>query len=275
MTEDIDHQMHRRVEQIMGMPISLAVRGETAAPVIDQAWAEVVAELREVDRVFSTYRDDSVISRLDRGEIAMADCPPEVAEVMELGRQASDRTDGAFSVWLPTPTGRRLDPSGVVKGWSVQRASRLLQGLQADFCLSAGGDMVCHVTGPGSAPWRIGIEDPRDPARLIAVLPVTSGGVATSGSAHRGAHIVDARTGEPATGTASATVITDSLTDADIDATCAYLQGDRAVDWLSRRSGRLALVVRPDGSTTTVDARGATPRILHTPVRPAPAAGAV
>lgn len=271
MTDDGDHGMHRRVEQIMGMPISLAVRGPVAASAIDAVWAEVIAELREVDRVFSTYRDDSVITRLGRGELELADCPAVVADVLELGAQASDRTDGAFSVWLPTPTGRRLEPSGVVKGWAVQRASRLLHGLNADFCLSAGGDMVCHVTGPGSAPWRIGIEDPRAPDRLIAVLPIFSGAVATSGAARRGAHIIDARTGLAPTGLGSVTVVADSLTDADIDATCAYLQGERAVDWLRDRSDRLGLVVRADGSTTTVDTRGATARVLSTPARPAAA----
>ena len=61
------HGTHRRVEQLMGMPVSVALRGrhaDTAAG--EEAWQAVIEELREVDRVFSTYRPDSVISRLDR-----------------------------------------------------------------------------------------------------------------------------------------------------------------------------------------------------------------
>ena len=98
---------------------------------------------------------------------------------------------------LPGADGvRRLDPSGVVKGWAVDRAVAPLLALDdTDVCLSAGGDMVCHVADPDGEPWVIGIEHPLDPTRLVARVPVHRGAVATSGSAHRGAHVVDARTG--------------------------------------------------------------------------------
>ena len=94
--------------------------------------------------------------------------------------------------------GRRgvLDPSGVVKGWAVERAAATSSAGDTDFCLSAGGDLVCRTADP-SAAWRIGIEDPHDPSRVIAVVPVRTGAVATSGTAHRGDHLVDARTGRP------------------------------------------------------------------------------
>ncbi|WP_188941545.1 FAD:protein FMN transferase [Nakamurella endophytica] len=238
------------------MPISLALRGrhrrDAAA---HRAWDAVLAQLRHVDRVFSTYRDDSWVSRLRRGEVTPTDCPAEVREVLALGATAERDSGGAFSVYLPGPDGRRrLDPSGVVKGWAVERAAAALAGLDdTDFCLSAGGDLTCH-TDPGRPPWRIGIEDPADPARVLAVVPVVTGAVATSGTAHRGAHLVDARTGRPPTGVRSVTVLAPRLTDADIDATAAYALGADAAEWLATRPGRTALVVRADGSTTTVPA---------------------
>lgn len=142
-----DRRLHRRVEHVMGMPLSLALRGRHATDQAgDAAWAAVLDQLREVDRVFSTYRPDSAVSRLARGEIAVTDCPPEVAEVLDLGREAQVRSGGAFSVVLPAsdddgkPGATVLDPSGVVRGWAVERASRLLAALPGtDFCLSAGG----------------------------------------------------------------------------------------------------------------------------------------
>jgi len=74
----------RYVEQVMGMPISLALRGRHADDAEARgAWAEAVAALRDVDRVFSTYRPDSFVSRLGRGELTVEDCPVEVAEVLE------------------------------------------------------------------------------------------------------------------------------------------------------------------------------------------------
>jgi thiamine biosynthesis lipoprotein len=245
----------RYVEHVMGMPISLALRGRhTDDARAAAAWAEAMAVLREADRVFSTYRADSFISRLRREEIGLEHCPPEVAEVLALGDAAERESGGAFSVRLPGPDGQvALDPSGVVKGWAAERAARALADLpDTDFCLSAGGDMTCRTVDPDGRPWRIGVEDPADPTRVLAVIPVLTGAVATSGTAHRGQHLVDARTGRPPEGVASVTVVAGSLTWADIDATAAYAQGLGAASWLDTRPGRSGLVVWADGSTTVV-----------------------
>jgi thiamine biosynthesis lipoprotein len=239
----------------MGMPISLALRGRHAHDAVARAaWAEVVTVLQEVDRVFSTYRADSCISRLGRGEIRLEDCPPEVAEVFTVAQAAERESAGAFSIRLPDADGRTvLDPSGVVKGWAVERAAAPLRALdETDHCLSAGGDMTCHTTDPGGVPWRIGVEDPADPRRILAVVRVSAGAVATSGTAHRGQHLVDARTGRPPVGVASVTVVAGSLTWADIDATAAYAHGRDAARWLAARPGRSGLVVWGDGTTTAV-----------------------
>jgi thiamine biosynthesis lipoprotein len=240
----------RHVEHVMGMPISLALRGRHVDdPVARGAWADVLADLDEVDRVFSTYRDDSYVSRLDRGEITLTDCPPEVTEVLELGERARQLSEGAFDIRHRRPDGRVvLDPSGVVKGWAVERASAWLHALpETDFCLSAGGDMVCHTSNPDGRPWRIGIENPADPQRLLGSVPIWRGAIATSGTAHRAAHIVDARTGDTPRHLASVTVIADSLTWADIDATAAYARDGEAARWLRGRPGRTAVVVWADG----------------------------
>jgi thiamine biosynthesis lipoprotein len=246
----------RYVEHVMGMPISLALRGRhTDDAAARLAWAGVLAVLREADRVFSTYRADSDVSRLGRGEIGVEDCAPEVAEVLALGAAAGRDSCGAFGVWLPGPDGRPvLDPSGVVKGWAADRAAAPLHELaDTDFCLSAGGDLTCRTLDPDGPPWRIGVEDPADPRRVLAVVPVFTGAVATSGTAHRGQHLVDARTGRQPEGVASVTVVAGSLTWADIDATAAYAQGPEAARWLETRPGRSGLVVWDDGTTTTVE----------------------
>ena len=248
-------RVRRYVDHVMGMPISLALRGLHAGDVVGLgAWDEAMAALRDADRVFSTYRGDSVVNRLDRGELDLADCPPEVVEVLGLGARAERESGGAFRIRRPGPDGRpRLDPSGVVKGWAVERAARPLRALaDTDFSLSAGGDLVCRTLDPASAPWRIGIEHPHDPSRLVAVVPVHNGAVATSGTAHRGSHLVDGRTGRPPEGVASVTVVAADLTWADIDATAAYALGPHAARWLGTRPGRTGLVVWSDGRTTLV-----------------------
>jgi len=244
----------RRVEQVMGMPISLALRGRHADDATgEHAWQEGLEELRWVDEVFSTWRADSQVSRLGRGELTLDECHPAVAEVLRLGDDARFASNGAFDVCLPGPDGvRRLDPSGVVKGWAVDRAIAPLLALEGtDVCLSAGGDLVCHVADPGGEAWVIGIEHPLDPTRLVARVPVRRGAVATSGSAHRGAHVVDARTGHAQGAIASVTVIGADLTSVDIDATSALALGEDGPDWLRARL-RSGLVVWADGRAEPV-----------------------
>ncbi|NUR09578.1 MAG: FAD:protein FMN transferase [Nocardioidaceae bacterium] len=236
------------------MPVSLALRGRHAGDRYGEAaWARALAVLHEADRVFSTYRADSYVSRLDRGEIGVAECPPEVAEVLALGELARVQSAGAFDVRRREPGGREvLDPSGVVKGWAVQRAAQALAALaDTDVCLSAGGDLVCRVADHRRPAWRIGIEDPHDPSRVVAVVPLRHGALATSALTHRGPHIVDARTGQVPTAVASVTVVADDLTWADIDATAAFAHGADALHWLRGRPNRSAVVVWGDGSVDT------------------------
>jgi thiamine biosynthesis lipoprotein len=239
----------------MGLPVSVALRGRHAGDEVARAaWGRVQADLRAADAMFSRYRDDSWVSRCNAGLAAVADAPPEVREVLALAEEARLASDGAFDVWRAGPDGRTvLDTDGVVKGWAVHRAARHLTALPGtDACLGGGGDLVCWTAEPEGDPWRIGIEDPHDPAALVATVPCRRGAVATSGAAHRGEHVVDARTGRPPSGIASVTVVAPDLVAADIDATAAFAHGAGALTWLRTRPARGGLVVWADGRTELV-----------------------
>ena len=111
-----------RVDEIMGMPISIHVLNEsgTLSPTAERAVEACFAELRDIDRVFSTYRDDSDICRIARGELDFAHADPRVADVEAACRAAAIETGGLFSAaWHGT-----FDPTGYVKGWSVENAAR-------------------------------------------------------------------------------------------------------------------------------------------------------
>ncbi|BCJ75554.1 FAD:protein FMN transferase [Catellatospora sp. IY07-71] len=237
------------VEQIMGMPVSLHLRGPgLSAPPVAAAVDAVFALLRQADAVFSTYRADSDVSRIRRGELAVADAHPWVAEVAALCEQARGRTGGWFDAMLPDPGGApSWDPTGLVKGWAVEAAARLLSG--HDFCLNAGGDVVV-ATLPGHPPWRVGVEDPADPSRLAAVLPLAGGAVATSGTARRGAHLFDPYRGAAATGVAGVTVTGPSLLWADVYATAAAAKGATGLTLLPG-TGYEALLIEPGGRRHT------------------------
>jgi thiamine biosynthesis lipoprotein len=192
------------VEHVMGMPVR--VEGDVDA-------ARVFAWLRWVDATFSTYRADSEISRLDRGELD--DPHPLVREVLARCEELRVETGGLFDA----RAGGRLDPSGYVKGWAVERGAACGRGR---FLIDAGGDVLLRGT------WRVGIRHPYARDRLAAALVLTDCAVATSGTYERGAHIVDPRTGRPATGLSSVTVVGRDLGTADAFATAAFVAGDPA-----------------------------------------------
>ncbi|MEU2630994.1 FAD:protein FMN transferase, partial [Kitasatospora sp. NPDC007106] len=81
--------------------------------------------------------------------------------------------------------------------------------------------------------------------------------VATSGTAERGAHVVDPHTGRPAAGLASLTLVGDpgtGIARTDAWATAAFAMGpDRALAWAARRPGVEALAVLPDGTKRWTD----------------------
>ncbi|WP_407345574.1 FAD:protein FMN transferase [Pengzhenrongella phosphoraccumulans] len=245
-----DHDRHRAwVEQIMGMPISVHVRGAGArGSEAAEAAAKLFADLREVDRIFSTYKDDSEISRLGRGELTLEQCDPAVREVHRLCEVARERTDGYVDAWAVPGHPGRFDPTVLVKSWAVARAARHFEQVPAlALAVGAGGDILV-TPGDEPDPWIIGIQDPNDRGAAIATVPVHDGGIATSGLAARGAHIFDPHTGAAVTEVVSATVIGPSLMWADVWATAVVARGAGAIDWLPTLHGTTGLLVLADGT---------------------------
>ena len=233
------------VEEVMGIPMSLHLRGAGVdAPEAADAVAAAFASLREMDRIFSTWRDDSDIMRLRRGELTIERCDPLVAEALEIGSEATRVTGGAFTMLLPGDAGDLvLDPTGLVKGWAVERAAALLADLPGvSACLSGAGDLavVAHEDLPDEGPeaivWRIGIEDPTDLARTAEVVTLTRGAVATSGTAARGAHLYDPAGRRMVGRPGSTSVHGPSLLWADIWATALFVGGTAARDAFPSRA---------------------------------------
>lgn len=217
------------VRHLMGMPVSITVRGprargEEALSAVQSAYDD----LEWVDATFSRWRPDSELSRLRRGELTLAECCPEMALVLGLCEAASVETDRAFAWRLPDDAGEwSIDPTGLVKGWAVARAAGVLAQLEGHaYCVNAGGD-ICVGGADGSPggdrPWRLGIEDPRVEGTIAQVVELWAGGLATSGCAARGAHLIDPETGERVLREGSVSVVAPSIVDADLWATALFV----------------------------------------------------
>jgi len=244
------------------MPVSIHIRGPQArtgadGPVDDSVRA-AIADLHRTDEIFSTYQAGSQISRLRRSELTLSEADPWVREVAELCDEARRRTAGWFDANLPGPDGvRGFDPTGLVKGWAIERVTRQLCADLAghDVLVNAGGDIAVRCGRTDTADWVLGIENPAERGQVLATVPMRTGGMATSGTAARGAHILDPATGLPATGLLSVTVIGPDLLWADVHATATFAMGPAGVEHLAALPDHLGFVVFLDGTTTTVTGR--------------------
>lgn len=238
---------YHHVEHVMGMAVSIDVHDDVSGR---PGLAEVLAWLHHVDQTFSTYLDTSEITRLGRGELTVAGASNEVVAILERCEQLRAETGGIFDAFaVPAPNGTMLDPSGLVKGWSIEEGAHLLEahGL-SNFCINAGGDVVVRGRPCPDPNWRIGIRHPDDPSRMAAVVEAgVPLAVATSATYERGAHIIDPRTGQPATEIASATVVGSDLTLTDAYATVLFILATDGLDWMDNIDGYDAMVIDHDG----------------------------
>lgn len=242
----------------MGLPVSVLARGSGArSSAANTAVCVVFDELNAVDRVFSPYKPDSVVSQIARGEIRIEDCDDLVREVALRCEAARELTGGLFDAVGPDGT---WDPSGLVKGWATERCFRHLAAVpDLDWCLNAGGDVV--VSAPSGHPFNVGIQDPRRADRVAAVLPCVRGAVATSGTTARGAHLYDPRTGDVTTSPwLSVSITGQSLETADVLATAAFVAGESWWEVVDLQSGYEALGIDNDYHVVTTPGWPVTPQ---------------
>ncbi|MFN8077692.1 MAG: FAD:protein FMN transferase [Kineosporiaceae bacterium] len=261
------------VETLMGIPVSVHVRGPGAREGSDAvgagsasraavrgAVAAVYAELQRVERVLSPWRPGSDLCRWDRGELALAEAHPDLATVLELCDTAKELTGGWFDVEHaaggPVEAGRQAlakDPTGLVKGWAVQRASRHLAALSGhDFMINAGGDIVVGCDRIDTPDWHLAIEDPAARDRTLMSVRLRTGALATSGTAARGDHLVDPHTLKPVRPFASVSVIGPDLTWVDVWATAAFTAAGAAAGLLSAQVDLVGVLVHLDGAVEVV-----------------------
>ena len=231
----------RHAEHVMGTVFSFDVPAGSAA-----ALPGVLRWLHWVDATFSTYREDSDVSRYGRGEIELADCASELAEVLALCAEMAVLSGGYFTI----RPGGGFDPSGLVKGWAVEHAAVMLREAGSpDHSVNGGGDVQCAGEAAPGRPWRIGIAHPLRPGTLATVVTGRDIAVATSGTSERGHHIIDPHTGRPPAALASITLVGAHLTTIDALATAAFAMGEHARDWTESLPACEAFAVTPGGGT--------------------------
>jgi len=236
----------KQVQLIMGMPVTVEVIEETEEA--RKAVAEVFDYFRYVDQKFSTYKDDSEISQINRGKIREKNYSQDMKKVLKLSEEMKEKTNSYFDI--KTLDGS-LDPSGLVKGWAILNASKILDkaGIE-NYYVSAGDDIQLKGYNRDGQPWSVGIRHPDQPDKIVKVLFLTKGGVATSGTYIRGQHIYDPIQKKVADGIVSLTIIGPDIYQADVYATAAFSMGDDGIKFIDKLPGFEGYSINKQGIAT-------------------------
>ena len=221
----------KQLQLLMGMPITV----EVVDPSVTDADIEnVFAYFRALDDTFSTYKEHSEISKINRGELCEEKYSAEMKTILAASEQTKQETRGYFDIQHNSI----IDPSGIVKGWAILNAAHMLKAAGfTNFYIDAGGDIQVAGTKGGN-PWRIGIRNPFNRKENVKVLAVTDNGIATSGTAIRGQHIYDPHYPHmPLQDIVSLTVIGPNVYEADRFATAAFAMGKRGIYFIEQLPG--------------------------------------
>lgn len=242
----------RETRILMGMPITV-----DAGKMADGTLVDMVFDyFAQIDRRFSTYRADSEISAINRGDVPIRDWSGEMTEVLALAEQTKNETDGYFDIRKPDGS---LDPSGIVKGWAINKAAGIVRvaGI-SHFFIEAGGDIQTSGKNALGKDWSVGIRNPFKTDEIIKVVYPRGRGVATSGTYVRGQHIYNPRGPEgPIKDIVSLTVIGADVLEADRFATAAFAMGKDGIFFLEETPGLEGYVVDIDGRATPTSGFGA------------------
>jgi thiamine biosynthesis lipoprotein len=229
----------------MGMPVTIELPHTDDTKVCEA----VFAFFDTVDARFSTYKDDSEISRLNRGDISSAGMSDELKEIFSIAEEAKQLTNGYFDIQKPDGS---IDPSGVVKGWALLHGAEMLDAYGvADYCIDIAGDIATKGHNAAGDEWSVGIRSPFIRDEIVKVIYPHGKGVATSGSYIRGAHVYDPLHPEHALETiVSITVVGPDILQADLMATAAFAMGAYGITFIESLDGFEAYSIDRDGIAT-------------------------
>ena len=235
----------------------------------------VKAELDRIDMVFSTYKEDSMISKFNRGECSLNSCvSEEFLDLFWLSDEIHDKSNGAFDPFAIHPPHylgisrfresyydsliedsrmgdydtTLLDFSAIGKGYAVDRISALLfeSGI-SNYFIDIGGEVSINGAKFGE-PWTWGINNPfnlNTGAYRSFNVPQSGISIATSGEYRNPGHIW----GEGPRDAVSVTVIHDNTTEADAWATAMYILGIEKGLRIAEKQGLAVFFIKNDGKS--------------------------
>lgn len=216
-----------QVIQRMNIPFTVKIATTDPDDIVltqlKMATKKIDEKLAQIDRDFSPFRFDSLVSRYQRGDNSPLLDSSEFQSVYGQTVLAEQMTDEIFTPYFAG----RYDPTGLVKGWAIEQIfDEFLMPLLEDskiagVSLNGGGDIKFATKLGSDFHWGIGIENPDNLQEIVATYYLQNGAIATSGNSKRGEHIVRKYPNY----VKQVTIVSDSLVDADIWATVGVAAG--------------------------------------------------
>ena len=228
---------------MMGMPLSVEVIDTT----VEERDIEAVFEYyNEIDKIFSTYKTESEISKINRGDVLPNEYGKQMKEVFAMCEETKKLTDGYFDIRRPDG---KLDPSGLVKGWMINNAAQILlkKGFKS-FYVEIAGDIQTHGINSDKEAWRIGIRNPFNTSQIVKIVKLSGQGIATSGNYERGDHIWGVGTADKKI--ASVSIIGPNVYEADRFATAVFAMGEKGILFVEKYRGLEGYIIDSTGRAT-------------------------
>ena len=234
----------KQTRLLMGMPITVEIVEANGK----EPFEEVYQYLDYIDHKFSTYKTDSEITQINKKEITPPNYSQDMKLILSLCQETKEKTYGFFDI----KKNGHLDPSGLVKGWAINKAAKIILQLGfTDFYIEAGGDIQMSGKNNEGEKWTVGIRNPFNSSEIVKVLRLTNYGVATSGTYERGQHVYNPHQPDASLEEiVSLTVIGPNVYEADRFATAAFAMGVDGIKFIQKLSGFEGYQIDSHGQAT-------------------------
>jgi FAD:protein FMN transferase len=236
----------KQTEALMGTTITIEIADPFAVKNdIDRGFLY----FKSVEKKFSVFKPDSEITLINDGKIKQYDWSKDMNLIFELAEKTKYETKGYFDIKAP---GGKYNPSGLVKGWAIYNAYKLIKARgYRNFYVEAGGDIqTCGLNNQGEL-WSVGIKNPFNVQQIVKAVFLDNKGIATSGTYLRGQHIYNPHNSVcPLNEIVSLSVIGSNIYEADRYATAAFAMGKQGILFIENLNGFEGYMINKDGLAT-------------------------
>ena len=224
----------------MGMSVTINVVDKN---VTDEDINEVFSYFHYIDNKFSTYKKNSEMSQINRGEIKKKDFSFEMKKILALCEKTKKETNGFFDI----NNKGFLNPSGIVKGYAINKGANILKNKGfKNIYVEIAGDIQVFGKDEKGKDWKIGIQNPFNKEEIVKVVSLSNKGIATSGTYIRGDHIYSPKENNKTNDIVSVTIIGPNVYEADRFATAVFAMGEKGLKFLVTLNGFEGYIIRRD-----------------------------